>query len=76
MGFSQVPDPKYNIDFGGAVEGYGHRIVAKRGSVPTYGIVTVRGAEIDVDAIAARHRTREIETDAFSRWLRDAGLKA
>jgi hypothetical protein len=30
-----------------------------------YGVVVVRGVEIDVDAAAASQRQREIETDAF-----------
>jgi hypothetical protein len=76
MGFSQVPNPKYNVDFGSAVATYGHRIVAKRGSVSDYGTVTVRGAQIDVDVLAEQHRSREIETDAFWRWLRNAESEA
>jgi hypothetical protein len=76
VGFSQVPNQKYNIDFDRMVATYGHRIVALRGSVPTYGTVMVRGAQIDVDAIAAQHRNRAIETDVFRQWLRKAELEA
>ena len=77
MGFS-TEDAKYrtNIDVDRTVSTYAHRIVESRGSVPTYGVVTVRGTEIDVDAISAQHRGREIETDAFWRWLRIAARRA
>jgi hypothetical protein len=33
MGFSQVANPKYNLDLERRVAAYGHRIVAGRGSV-------------------------------------------
>jgi hypothetical protein len=77
MGFS-TEDPKFktSIDLERRVATYGHRIVAQRGSVRAYGIVTVRGVPIDVDAIAAQHRGREIETDAFWRWLQDVASRA
>ena len=77
MGFS-TEDPKFhtNIDVDRSVAVYGHRIVEHRGSVATYGPVTVRGVEIDVDAVAAQHRDREIETDAFLRWLQTAARRA
>jgi len=77
MGFS-TEDPKFhtNIDPDRSVSTYGHRIIAQRGSVATHGTVTVRGAQIDVDAIAAQHRGREIETDAFLRWLQNAASRA
>jgi hypothetical protein len=55
---------------------YAHRIVEARGSIPTYGTVDIRGARIDVDAVAADHRGREIETDAFWRWLQMAAQRA
>ena len=76
MGFTQVINPKYNIDFPGGVVTHGHRIVAKRGSVSTYGVVNIRGAQIDVDAIAELHRNDEIPTDSFWQWLRNAESKA
>ncbi len=71
-------DPKFktNIDVYGRVATYAHRIIAQRGSAPTYGTVTVRGARIDVDAVAAQHRDREIETDAFWRWLQNLATRA
>ena len=69
MGFSGVSHPKYNINVDTAVAGYGHRIIAARGSVATYGTVVVRGVEIDVDAAAARGRERPIEEDAFLQWM-------
>jgi hypothetical protein len=76
MGFTQVPNPKYNIDIDRRVATYGHRIVASRGSVLSYGKVTVRGVEIDVDAVAVGHRDQEIEDDAFLRWVRAAASQA
>ncbi len=53
MGFGSE-DPKFhtNIDIDRNVATYGHRVVAKRGSVPTSGTTTVCGAQIDVDAVA------------------------
>lgn len=77
MGFS-TEDPKFrtNIDVDRGVATYGHRIVVQRGSVPNYGTVTVRGTQIDVDAVAASYRDREIETDAFWRWLQNASTRA
>jgi len=76
MGFSRVLDEKYNIDIDRAIAAYGHRVVASRGSIPNYGKALVRGREIDVDAAAARARTRPIEEDAFIRWLRLAEWNA
>jgi hypothetical protein len=76
MGFTQIPNPKYSLDIDRAIATYGHRIVANRGSVAHYGKVNVRGAEIDVDALATRHRGREIESDAFWRWVKEAETQA
>lgn len=77
MGFS-TEDPKFhtNIDIDRWVAQYAHRIIAARGSIPTYGIVDVRGVKIDVDAIAADHRRREIDTETFSHWLRGVAERA
>jgi hypothetical protein len=77
MGFT-TEDPKFNtnIDIDRSVATYAHRIVASRGSVGAHGTVTVRGAEIDVDAVAAKQRGREIETDAFWNWLEMAARRA
>jgi hypothetical protein len=77
MGFS-TEDPKFhtNIDLERLVAAYGHGIVEQRGSVSSYDTVTVRGVEIDVDAIAAHHRHRKIETDKFRRWLHTAARRA
>jgi hypothetical protein len=77
MGFS-TEDPKFhtNLNVDRGVSTYGHRIVESHGSVPTYGIVTVRGVTIDVDAVAADFRGREVETDAFRRWLQIAARRA
>ena len=72
LGFSQVPDPKFNMDVDRRVAGYAHRIVASRGSVPRYGTVKVRGVDIDVDAIAEAERQRPIEEDSFWRWVKYA----
>lgn len=76
MGFSNVPNPKYNLDIDHLVASYGHRIVAARGSVARYGRQTVRGIEIDVDSAAARQRHREIKTDIFRRWVKEAESQA
>lgn len=75
MGFSRVPNPKYNIDIDAAVAAYGHRIVASRGSAPRYGSVTVRGTEIDIDAVTSQERM-EVENGAFCRWLKLAESQA
>jgi hypothetical protein len=77
MGFS-TEDPKFrtNFDVAGSILTYGYRIIESRGSVATYGTVVVRGATIDIDAISASHRTREIEIDAFWRWLQIASRRA
>ncbi len=77
MGFS-TEDPKFhtNIDIDRTVAGYAHQIIEARGSIPTYGTVEVRGAPIDVDAVAARHRSREIDTEAFWHWLQRAAERA
>jgi hypothetical protein len=75
MGF-RVPNPKFNMDIDARVAGYGHRIVASRGSIPHYGTVVVRGVEIDVDAVTAQTRDRPIEEDAFWRWVKWAESSA
>lgn len=77
MGFS-TEDPKFrtNIDIDRTVATYAHRIIEHRGSIPVYGTVEVRGHPIDVDALAAHHRGRYIETDAFRRWLQNAARRA
>jgi hypothetical protein len=70
MGLS-TEGPKFhtNINIDRMVANYAHQIIESRGSTPSYGTIDVRGSAIDVDAAAARHRGREIETDAFWRWL-------
>ncbi|NTW40638.1 MAG: hypothetical protein HGA44_12250 [Cellulomonadaceae bacterium] len=71
-------DPKLHthIDVDRMVSGYAYRAIAAHGSVPVYGTVEVRGTKLDVDAIAARHRDREVETDAFVRWLQMVARRA
>jgi hypothetical protein len=76
MGFTQVPNPKFNLDLEGAVAAYGHRIIASRGSVAQLGHVTVRGVEINLDAATAAHGRVPIEEDAFWRWIKAAELQA
>ncbi|HEU5004347.1 MAG TPA: hypothetical protein VFW71_16435 [Actinomycetota bacterium] len=76
MGFTQVPNPKYNLDLDSAVATYGHRIVASRGSIAHQGKVKLRGVEIDVDAAVARQPAREIQPDAFWRWVKLAESQA
>ena len=77
MGMS-TEDPKFrtNIDIYRMVSQYAHDIIDSRGPIPHYGTVYVRGVAIDVDAVAASHRRKEIETDAFSDWLRMVGQRA
>ena len=76
MGFTQVPNRKYNLDLERGVAAYGHRIIASRGSVAQLGRVTVRGVEIDLDAATAAHGTAPMEVDAFWRWIKAAELQA
>lgn len=76
MGFSRVPNTKYNLDVDRRVATYAHRIVANCGSVARYGHATVRGVEIDVDSAAARQVRTEVEDDAFWRWVNAAELEA
>ncbi|GLI27913.1 hypothetical protein ARHIZOSPH14_21550 [Agromyces rhizosphaerae] len=77
MGFG-TEDPKRhtNLDIDRSVTAYAHRIVESGGSVSTSGSVCIRGTEIDVDLIAAQHRMRDIDPDAFLRWLRSAARRA
>lgn len=76
MGFTEVPNPKYNIDIDAAVASYGHRIVVSHGSVPHQGHVTIRGVEIDLDTVTTSAERPEIEADAFCRWLKLAERQA
>lgn len=39
-------------------------------------MVEVRGVLIDVDAVTASHRSREIDTEAFWHWLQIAAERA
>jgi len=77
MGFS-TEDPKLhtNIDIDDRVTAYAHQIIEARGSIPIHGIVEVRGVRVDVDAVAARHRSREIDTQAFWHWLQKVAQRA
>lgn len=77
MGLStEDPTLHTSIDIDGMVAGYTHRIVAARGSIPVYGFVEVRGVKIDVDSIAEDHRSRDVDTRQFLRWLRIAAERA
>lgn len=76
VGFTKVAVAKYNMDVDRLVSTYAHRIVASRGSIPHYGSHTVRGVEVDVDAAAARQRSREVDDDAFWRWVKTAESQA
>lgn len=76
MGFSQVANPKYNVDLDRIIAACGHRVVSTRGSVPAYGRVTVRGVGIDLDAVATKQWPIEEEMDAFVRWVKNAESKA
>jgi hypothetical protein len=77
MGF-ETEDPKFktNVDIDQDVAGYAHEIIVSRGSVPSYGRVTIRGVEIDIDAVVAEGGSREVETDAFYRWLQIVARRA
>ena len=75
MGF-RMPNPRHNFDMERFVVGYGHQIVASRGSISHYGSVVVRGVEIDVDDAVARQTHRDIRTDAFLHWVRLAESEA
>ncbi len=68
----QTEDPKFhtNVDIDRMVATYAHQIIEARGSIPAYGTVEVRGARMNVDAVAADHRSREIDAEAFWHWLR------
>jgi hypothetical protein len=76
MGFSKVANPKYNMDIDMVVAAYAHRIVASRGSIPSYGRVMVRGVEIDIDSAVAGIRRPEVEADAFLRLVKVAESQA
>ncbi|TXK17721.1 hypothetical protein [Homoserinibacter sp. GY 40078] len=77
MGFS-TEDPKFHtcIMVEGGVVTYGSRIIASRGSIATYGTVEIRGQKIDIDAVVAGAHNREVETDAFARWMKDVDRRA
>lgn len=76
LGFA-TEDPQFhtNMNLIQAVAMYGHRIVASRGSVPTLGVVEVRGTPVDLDAIAESHRGREVSRDDFVSWMRMAARR-
>lgn len=71
MGFTRLPNPKFNVDIDRNVATYAHRIIASRGSIATYAERTVRGVEINVDAAAdmpiERGRSRTTPSGAGSR---------
>ena len=77
MGFG-TEDPKFktNVDIDRDVTAYGYRIIAKRGSITNYGTETVRGVEIDVDAVTSALGTREVQADVFWSWLQVVGRRA
>jgi hypothetical protein len=64
MGFG-TEDPKMhaNINVYSSVQNYGREIIIHRGSVPTYGVVTVRGVDLDIDALTENDRDMEVERD-------------
>ncbi len=77
MGFSKIANPRYNMDIDMAVATYAHRIVASRGSISSYGRVSIRGVEIDIDAAMADIRgSSELEVDAFLRLVKIAESQA
>lgn len=77
MGFStEAPKFRTNIDSEQRITSYCHAIVESRGSLATYGTVAVRGRVLDLDALSARHRGKEIRPDAFCQWLQGAAERA
>ncbi|PFG34815.1 hypothetical protein [Sanguibacter antarcticus] len=59
MGLS-TEDPKFrtNIDIDGMVVGSAHEVLGSQGSIPTYGLVEIKGHLIDIDSTARRpHRS-------------------
>lgn len=64
------------IDILDMTEGYAHFIVEVHGSVPTYGVVEVRGAKIDVDVSAERARASGVDRRRFVSWLGRAAERA
>jgi len=76
MGFSQVPDQKFNVVLAQTIARFAHNVVAIRGSVAIAGKVTVRGVEIDIDAAHASITDRQIENGLFLRWVKIAESRA
>lgn len=76
MGFTQVVSPKIDFNIVGAVSTYAHRIVESRGSIPTYGKVTIRGVELDLDAGLAKSPRPPVESGEFLRFVWHAESKA
>ncbi|MEZ2373271.1 hypothetical protein [Arthrobacter sp. RCC_34] len=77
MGFG-AEDPKHrtNLDVDRAVATYGHRIVADRGSVQTYGTVDIRGVNLDLDAVLYEHKRPAVHPDQFQQLLNTAARRA
>lgn len=76
MGFTRVPNRKYNIDMEGRVAGYAHSVIEHQGSVPRYGRVVVRNVELDLDRLLVEMPQPDIDTVAFLRWVKMAEVKA
>lgn len=77
MGFgSEDPKMHTNMNVDRMVATYAHQIIEARGSIPDHGTIEVRGTKVDVGAVSARHRSREIDTEAFSHWLQNAAQRA
>lgn len=64
------------IDILDMTEGYAHFVVEVHGSVPTYGVMEVRGAKIDVDVSAQRARESGVDRQRFASWLERAAERA
>lgn len=73
---TENPRFRTNIDIDLMVSGYAHRVLNARGTPLHLGIVNVRGATIDLDAVTAEFRAQPLETDAFVNWLRIAARRA
>jgi hypothetical protein len=68
VGFSRYP--RWQLGVESIIAGYGHRLVQARGSIPHYGMVTVRGMAIDVDRLTALAHMPPDEPDYFLKCLK------
>jgi hypothetical protein len=65
VGFEHRP----YLEVGRRVWTYGNRIVENKGSKPTYGIMRVRGKDIDIDAVRSSIGSPDLDLHVFARIL-------